>query len=111
MSIEARNAGKLGSSACAKLRTLPIEGQHEAYQLALACFVRNVGIDQFRKKQEREREAIAELGARLDIEGCCKALRYLGVFRKAPDLIAHANNLEAETACQRPIPHYNTAKQ
>jgi hypothetical protein len=40
-----------------------IEGQQEAHQLALVCFVRNVGIDQFRKLQEREREAIADLGA------------------------------------------------
>lgn len=87
------------------------DGQPEAHQLALACFLRNVGIDQFRKMQEHEREAIAELGARLDIEGCCKALRYLGVSRRAPDLIAHANTLEAKTACQRPIPHYSTAKQ
>jgi hypothetical protein len=79
-------------------------GEHEAHQLSLACFVRNVGIDQFRKMQEPEREAIADLGAGLDIEGCVKALRYLGVSRKAPDLIAHANNLEAETACQRSFP-------
>jgi len=74
------------------------DGKYEAHQLALACFLRNVGIDQFRKMQEHEREAIAELGARLDIEGCCRALRYLGVSRKAPDLIVHANNLEAKTS-------------
>jgi hypothetical protein len=73
-----------------------IEGQQEAHQLALVCFVRNVGIDQFRKLQEREREAIADLGAGLDFQGCVAALRYLGVARKAPDLIAHANRLEDE---------------
>ena len=76
------------------------DSKHEADRLAFACFVRNVGIDHFRKMQDREREAIAELGAGLDVQGCVRALRYLGVLRHAPDLIAHANRLEAECAEQ-----------
>ena len=71
-----------------------LDGQLEARHLAITCFLRNIGIAQFRKMPEWEREAIA-VDAGLTDPGIAAALRFIGVSRNAPDLIAHANTLEA----------------
>ena len=71
-----------------------LDGQQEAHQLTYALFVRGISLGQFRRMEDRERELCADIHAELDAPGAAKAFRYLGVSRRCPDLIAHANALE-----------------